>query len=260
MIKRFALAVLFLCYILLLVPYIIHSNLANAGVDIVRDTKIISTHSLPEDVRDIARFGDKCNVILLENINTGTKRVIITGKSVLFHKGDIVKIVDVIEEWYVDWHVYNFFDESFSSLVVGDVEQIECLCSNVPIISDLFCTLESNIEGILYSSFSGKVLLLVSEMVFFFAPLLLVSVGLLFKGRFCLWSVPAVLTLYSTQVFFSTIFSTLYGTIASSFSIYFGSSFFVLAFFTLLLKKFEESEGGQKRIKKLYDKIKEILE
>jgi hypothetical protein len=244
------------------VPYIVHTNFVNVGVDVVKSSKVIPVYSLPKDVQDIAEFGDECTIILLQEIESETKRVIIIaeGPSYSFQEGDTIRIVDVVEEWYVDWHLYNFFDESFSSLVIGEIEPIGCLCSGLPIICDLFCPLESNIKNVLYTSFSGKILLLFSKVVFFLAPVLLISVGLQFKRRFYLWSVPAILTLYSLQVFLSNFFSSLYNAEIPNFYLYFGYSFFVLIPFTLFLYRFEESEEGQKKIKEFYDKTAKLID
>ena len=248
--KKVTLAIfLFLCYFLLLVPYVVHTNLNEVDAGIVTDLKTIPVQFLPEDIRDVV-FGDECTVLLVEDSISGVKTVVITEKSSHSHhiyKDDVVVITDRIIEWYVDWHAYKqyFFDDSFSILIVGDVEQISAI--------------ESSIEKLLSSSF-GSAIFSLSKLIFLFAPfLLIVYISYSFKKRFYLWNITAILALYSLEVFISNMVGSMHHITVSDTWKYFGYLFLVLTPFTFLFSKYEESEEGQRGIKKYYEKIAELI-
>ncbi len=240
---------LFLCYFVLLAPYIVHTNLNEADVGIVNDLRIVPVQSLPEDIRDVV-FSEECTVLLVEDSISGIKTVVITEKSphsLHIYKDDVIVITDEIIEWYVDWHAYKqyFFDDRFSILIVGDIEQIS--------------TVESYVEQILYSSF-GSVIFSLSMVIFLFAPLLLILyISFSFKKRFYLWNIIALLALYSFEVFIFNMVGSMHNVTISDTWKYFGYLFLVLIPFIFSFSKYEESEEGQRRIKEFYEKIAELI-
>jgi ASC-1-like (ASCH) protein len=240
---------LFLCYFVLLAPYIVHTNLNEVDVGMINDLKTVSVQSLPEDIQDVI-FSEECTVLLVEDSISGRKTVIVTEKSPHsrhIYKGDVIEITDKIIEWYVDWHAYKqyFFDDSFSVLIVGDVEQISAS--------------ESFIEEILSSS-SGSPIFSLSKAIFALAPLLLILyISFSFKKRFYLWNIIAILALYSLEVFISNMVGSMHHITISDMWKYFGYLFLVLIPFTFFFSKYEESEEGQRGIKKFYDKIAELI-
>lgn len=243
---------LFVCYFLLLAPYVVHTNLSEVDAGIVDDLKIIPVQSLPEDVRDVAAFNEECTVLLIKDTISDQKTVIITEKSHRYsslYKGDMVEVTDKIIEWHVDWHAYKqyFFDESFSMLIVGEVEEVS--------------TVEASIEDLLSSSYGG-VLFSLSQVIFLFAPLLLILyITLSFKDRLYLWNITAILALYSLEVFITNILGGLHHIVVpSGAGKYFGYLFLVLIPFTLLFARYEESEKGQTRIKEYYLGIVDFIE
>ena len=249
--KRIVLVIfLFLCYFLLLAPYIVHTNLNEADAGIVADLKTVPVQSLPEDVQDVV-FGEECVVLLVEDSISGEKTVVIredkSAHSLHVYKGDVIEVTDKIIEWYVDWHAYKqyFFDDSFSILIVGDVEQIN--------------TLESSIEKLLSSSF-GSPMFSLSKVIFLLAPLLLILyISFSFRKRLYLWNIMAILALYSFEVFVSNMVGSMHHITPSEMEKYFGFLFLVLAPFTFLFSKYEDSEEGQTAIKEYYEKTMGLI-
>ena len=247
--RMFLVIFLFLCYFLLLVPYVVHTNLNEVDAGIVTDLRIIPVQFLPEDVQDVV-FSDECTVLLVEDSITGKKTVVITEKSahsLHIYKDDVIVITDRIIEWYVDWHVYKqyFFDDRFSILIIGDVEEVGVM--------------ESFVEGMLYSSYGSPIFSL-SKVIFLFAPLILiVYISFSFRNRFYLWNITAILALYSLEVFISNMVGSMHNITISDMEKYFGYLFVVLTPFTFLFSRYEESEEGQRGIKVYCEKIVELI-
>jgi hypothetical protein len=192
--KGILVIVLFLCYFVLLTPYVVHTTLSEVDGGIVNDLKTVSVQSLPADIQDVAAFNDECTVLLVADSVSGVKKVLITQKtphSLGVSKGDVVEVTDKIIEWYVDWHAYQFFDKKFNALIVGDVGQIGAI--------------EASIEKLL-SSCTGSAIFSISMVIFALAPLLLILyISYSFRKRFYLWNIPAILALYSFEVFILTM-------------------------------------------------------
>ena len=248
--KRIILVIfLFLCYFVLLAPYIVHTNLQEADVGIVGDLKIVPVQSLPEDIQDMV-FGEECTVILVEDSISDKKTVVITEKSAHsshIYKSNVIVVADKIIEWHVDWHAYKqyFFDDRFSVLIVGDVEEVGGM--------------ESFVEGVLYSSFGSPIFSL-SKVIFLLAPLLLIIyVTFSFRNRFYLWNIAAILALYSLEVFVFNMVGSVHHIATFGLWKYFGYLFVLLIPFTFFFSRYEESEEGQREIKKKCDKIEELI-
>lgn len=248
--KRIILVIfLFLCYFLLLAPYIVHTNLNEVDAGVVNDLKTVSVQSLPEDIQDVV-FSEECTILLVEDSISGMKTVVITEKtphSLHIYKGDMIEVTDKIIAWHVDWHAYRqyFFDDRFSILIVGDVEQISAI--------------ESSIEKIL-SSRLGSPIFSLSKAIFLFAPLLLIAyISFSFKKGFYFWNITAILALYSLEVFVSNMVGSMHYITIQGMWKYFGYLFVVLIPFTLFFLRYEESEEGQRGIKKFYDKVSELI-
>ena len=247
--KRILVIFLFLCYFLLLAPYIVHTNLNEVDAGVVNDLKTASVQSLPEDIQDVV-FSEECTILLVEDSISGMKTVVITEKtphSLHIYKGDMIEVTDKIIAWHVDWHAYRqyFFDDRFSILIVGDVKQISAI--------------ESSIEKIL-SSRLGSPIFSLSKAIFLFAPLLLIIyISLSFRKRFYLWNIAAILALYSLEVFVSNMVGSVHHIAISDIEKYFGYLFMVLIPFTFLFLRYEESEGGQRGMKKFYEKVSELI-
>ena len=246
--KRILVFVLFLCYFVLLTPYVVHTTLSEVDAGIVNDLKTVSVHSLPADIQDVAAFNEECTVLLVADSISGIKKVIITEKSshsLDVSKGDVIEVTDKIIEWYVDWHVYQFFDKKFDTLIVGDVGQISAI--------------EASIEKIL-SSRLGSTIFSISKLIFALAPLLLVLyISYSFRKRFYLWNILAILALYSLAVFIFTMVGSMHHVAIGGIWKYFGYLFVVLIPLTFLFFRYEESEEGQRGIKEFYDKIAKLI-
>jgi len=252
--KKVILAVftIFLCYFLLLTPYIVHTNLNEVHAGVVNDLKIVPVQSLPEDIQDVATFNEECTILLVEDCVTGKKNIVIIERPLHpLYKGHVIEITDKIIEWYVDWHAYQFFDKKFDVIIVGDVKQVGAI--------------ESSIEEILYSRLGnsirfGSLAFSLSKLVFFIAPpILIFYTSFSSRRRFYLWNITAILALYSLEVFISNMVGSMHNITTSDMEKYFGYLFVVLIPFTFCFSRYEESEEGQRGIKKIYDKVAELI-
>lgn len=237
---------LFLWYFLLVAPYIVHTNMSEVGVGIVEDMRILPIQSLPEDVQDVATFTAESTVLLVKDSISGKKTVVILETSLhSLHEGDVIQIADRILEWYVDWHLYQFFDEKFEVLIVGNVEQVGFI--------------ESFIEKLLSSPIGGSIFLL-SQIVFFIAPpIFIFYISFSFRKRLYLWSIPAIISLYSLEVLLYSIVAAMHLVTISTLLKYFGFSSVIFIPFTFSFLKYEESEEGQRKIKEFLMRAEELL-
>jgi len=247
--RKLLIFLLFSCYFLALMPYIVHSNIEDAGGGIVKEVKIMPFHALPEDLRDVIHFesggaeeGSDCMLILLENPISEERKVMLVAQHshVTLAVGDVVEIKDIVVDWFVDWHAYNFFGVRFSNLVVGSAERVS--------------EFEASVEGVLCSPLGGVVFSL-SKLVFLFAPILLAIY--ISKYRFRLWNIPLIITLYAFEVFLFNYFGQLHDLTISDMSKYFGYSFIIFAILSFLLWKYEESAEGKAKIEQFYERISE---
>lgn len=236
-----------LCYFLLLSPYIIHTNLIEVDGGIIDDLKTIPTQSLPGDIQDVTTFNDTCTLLLVEDSVSGIRTVVIIERSPPSHYvGDVIEVTDKIIKWYVDWHAYAFFDERFNLIIVGEVEGISII--------------ESFVERVLYSRL-GIPLYSLSKIVFFLAPpILIIFYSFFLRKRLYLWNVTAILALYSLEVFLFYIVASLHHITISTLLKYFGYSCFFFIPFSLFFMKYEESEEGQRGIKKFFKKVSELID
>ena len=240
---------LFSCYFLALMPYVVHSNIEDAGGGIVKEVKIMPFHTLPEDLRDVIHFesggaeeGSDCMLILLENPISEERKVVLVAQHshVPLAVGEVVEIKDIVVDWFVDWHAYNFFGVRFSNLIVGSAERVS--------------EFEASVEGVLCSPLGGAVFSL-SKLAFLFAPILLAIY--ISKYRFLLWNIPLIITLYAFEVFLFNYFGQLHDLTISDMSKYFGYSFIIFAILSFLLWKYEESAEGKAKIERFYERISE---
>jgi len=243
---------IFLCYFLLLTPYIVHTNLNEVDAGVVNDLRIVPVQSLPEDIQDVATFNEECTILLVEDSITGKKTIVIIERPLhSLYKGDVIEITDKIIEWYVDWHAYQFFDKKFDVIIVGDVKQVG--------------PIESSVEEILYSRLGnfirfGSLAFSLSQLVFFIAPpILIFYTSFSSRKRFYLWNITAILALYSLEVFISNMVGSMHNITTSDMEKYFGYLFVVLIPFTFFFSRYEESEEGQRGIKKFYNKVAELI-
>jgi hypothetical protein len=184
----------FLCYFLLLSPYIIHTNLFEVDAGVIDDLKTIPPQSLPGDIQDVATFNDTCTLLLVEDSVSGIKTVVIIER--LPHSlyvGDVIEVTDKIIKWYVDWHAYAFFDKRFNLIIVGDVEEISII--------------ESFVERVLYSRL-GIPLFSLSKIVFFLAPPILIIFSSFFLRKRLFFLFKKTSLFVEHHCIFSTLFFT----------------------------------------------------
>ena len=250
--KGILVILLFLCYFVLLTPYVVHTTLSEVDGGIVNDLKTVSVLSLPADIQDVAAFNEECTVLLVEDSISGKKTIVITERLLhSLYKGDVVEITDKIIKWYVDWRAYQFFGKKFDALIVGDVKQVG--------------PIEAFIEKMFYSRLGnsihfGSLIFYLSQLVFFVAPpILIFYTSFSFRNRFYLWNIPAILALYSLEVVIFNMVGSMHNITISDPEKYFGYLFVFLIPFTFFLSKYEESERGKRKIKEYYEKIAELF-
>lgn len=228
-----------ICYLLLVVPYIVHTNIGDSGI--VKEVKIIEAQSMPDDLKDV--FGrDKESYTVLMVRDTVSKRsfaVILTKNAHV--TGSVVRVSDKIIDWHVDWHGLDFFGKRYDDLIVGEVHNPG--------------TTATLVETILSSRF-GSTLFSISKVVFYLGALvLIIYISFLFYNRPALWNIPAVLTCYSFVVFWDNRTANLYQVVVPDMMRYFGYMFLILLPFTIKLWRYEESGRGRGKLKAIREWI-----
>lgn len=246
--KKQTIFAIFLCYVfiyvLLLVPYVVHTNIGDTGV--ILDYKVIPVKDLPEDIQDVITSKTDCTIHLVEHSTSKKVGVVITTSESTYYPGTVVEVTDKIIDWRVDWHKYSFFNHEFDNLIVGDVEKIGAF--------------ESDIETSLSSSI-GSVIFSLSKLNFYGGPLLIVVyLSFSFRDRPYLWNAPAIISFYSFEVFFGNVIAAMHDVMISGAERYFGFLFFALVPFTYVFMKYEESEEGQLRIKKYWNEAIDMVD
>jgi len=247
---------LFSCYFLALMPYIVHTNLASAGAGVIKAVHVVHLQTLPTDLRDVTAFivgemGDSESkekdsvfaLLLRDSVsNERTAVLVVASQSSGFRSGEVVEVTDKIVDWFVDWHAYNFFGEQFSNLIVGRVEQVS--------------EFESAVEGMLGGP-GGAAIFSLSKLTFYIAPFLLFP--FVSRFRFRLWLFPAIVSAYAFEIFLFNSFAYLHALKVSDMSRYFGYSFIFFALLSFILWRFEESELGKRKIEKFYKRVNEYF-
>jgi len=228
-----------ICYLLLVVPYIVHTNLGDSGI--VREIKRIEAQSMPDDIKDVfGREKESYTVLMVQDTISKRSFAVILTKNA--HVTDsVVRVSDRIIDWHVDWHGLDFFGRRYDDLIVGEVQNPSATATLI--------------ETILSSRF-GSTLFSISKAVFHLGALvLIIYISFLFYNRPALWNIPAVLTCYSFVVFWDNRTANLYQVVVPDMMRYFGYMFLILLPLTIKLWRYEESEKGREKLEAIWEWI-----
>jgi len=216
-------------YIFLLVPYMVHANLDNAGI--VMYSEETTLDSLPEGVQKLLRergFNTPV-VILVKHLKPEWITMVITSEK--FPHGSFIEMSDYVVNWRVDWRDFSFVEQTFDRFAIAEVKQLDQFYS---------C-----IERMPLNQ-SGRILHELSRINFYASPILIVfCLTILLQRRFALWNLAAVLGLNSLQVFWLNAIATEHNVYVAPEADYFGYFFLVLIPLALYAWHFERSLGGR---------------
>jgi len=222
-------------YAFLLIPYLYHANLENAGVIIYGNE--IALESLPGDVQEVCKLRGIVTpvVLLVQHLNPEWVTMVITSRK--FSLGTVIEMSDYVVNWRVDWRDFNLVDQTFQRFAIADVRQPG--------------PFESSIESLL-STQLGSIVYDLSKIDFYAGPVLVVlCLTVLLQGRLALWSLPAAVACYSFQVWqLNAIAYEHHLTVAVEWE-YFGYLFVALLPLALYAWHFERSWGGRSTAKKM---------
>jgi len=235
---------LLILYPLLSLPYLDHTTVFAQG-SVVR-MKVVNVDELPDGLRDVASvFGDRCMITLLQDRATNVN---VTAITQVANVGNVAIVTDPMAEWYVDWHQWNFFNESYDYIVVGNIKN------------------PTSVDGIVESwlqSAHGGMVYAISELSFFVLPMLALFV-LWRLGGFKIWKLLFVVSLYSVGVMELNYLSSAHDVYVQTVQKAFGSSFIALIPLTLYVAWKESKTDVVAKIKSLYrsaiSSIAEVME
>lgn len=222
-------------YLVLLIPYVTHTNLDNTGVVVYSQS--ITVESLPEQIQEICRLKNVyvTTLLLVKHSNPEWTAMAITSGE--FPNDAIVEMSGYIVNWRVDWRSFGLVDQPYDRFAIADVR-----------LADPF---DSWVENILFHPLGGY-LHDVFKLDFYAGPIMLVFLlTLLIEGRLALWNIPAIWSCYSFQVWIQSMIAQSHNVNVAIEWKYFGYLFFALLPVTMYLWYFERSEAGRGTAKKL---------
>ena len=165
-------------YPILLLPYLVHHNLPNAGL--VTSSGKIVPEQLPQYVRPYLRPSAELYYLVLKQaspVRTDQPynqwiMVVVTDK--LFQPGDLVEYYDPSTKFIVDWRDYPF-GTSFEEFII-------------PAMIQKLSGIEAYLESIVYTS-NGGTLLLLSTADYYAGPVIFPLLALVFLGRLNFWTI-----------------------------------------------------------------------
>jgi hypothetical protein len=171
-------AISLVAYPLLLLPYLVHHNLPNAGL--VLSSESIKTTELPQAIQSYLKSdSDMYYLILRQKSPVRTDQpytdwiiAVITPRP--FEPGKLVEFADPKADFFVDWRDYPF-GRSFNELVVADVVQE---------VSGI----EAYVERPIYDPYGGPLLIL-STADYYAGSLIFILLCLSLPRRLSFWSI-----------------------------------------------------------------------
>jgi hypothetical protein len=221
--------------ILLLVPYLVHVNLDNAGLVVYSGERTVD--SLPEGIQELAKLKGFVQPVILLVKHQQPERVTMVVTSEMFWPGEVVELFDYVVNWHVDWRDFNLVDQSFDRFVIASVRQLN--------------SIESAIEYLLLPPL-GEALFTLSKADFYVGSLAIVLLStVLLQKRLALWNIPAAISFYSFQIWVLNKIAYDHGNYVTLEFSSFGYFFFVLLPVTVYMWRFERSQAGSNIARKL---------
>lgn len=238
-----------LMYIIIFpIPYIIHTNLDNAGI-VIQSTEI-PLKSLPRDIQELCNLRGiyKPHRLIVKHVEPERITLVISSKS--YQVGTVVEMFDFIANWIVDWRDFNFANQPFDKLVISDLKQLGYH--------------ESLIERMLFNTQGTIGLFTLSKVTYYGGPVLFIlCLTILVQRRLALWNIPALISSYSFQVWVQNLLAFGHKLHVATELTYFGYVFVALFPASIYAWHFERSPGGRyvaKRMKSLSRSLGLILD
>jgi len=228
-------------YFILLIPYVVHTNLSHSGL--VISSEEVSIESLPEGIRIFIVFRDKPVVAVIKQqkpvwVNrpvTEWTIALITAKKP--PSGAFIEFIYPVAQMYVDWRDYPL-GQVFDQLVIADVVR------EIP-------QFEADVEQLLSSPY-GAAISALSTVDYYFGPFLFVLMAYVFERRPTIWSIVMIPWCYSAETFiYNTLAIRHYNYIPDELKL-FGYLFIILTPMALLAWAYERTPRGRAVIKELF--------
>jgi len=218
-----------LVYFALLIPYVVHANLNNAGIVVY--SRDITIESLPKDIQEICRLRgiNPTTLLLVKHTNPKWTTIVITSSQ--FSNNEMVEITYYVVNWRLDWRDINLVDQRFDRFAIANLK--------------LLSPFESWVESALSNQLGGYLRDL-SLADFYVGPVFLVlCITLLTVKRLAVWNIPAIWGCYSFQVLMSNMLARSHNVYVATEWSYFGYLFLGLLPITVYLWHYEKTEAGQ---------------
>lgn len=212
------------------IPYIVHTNLDNAGIVVYSNT--VELESLPNNIQEICSLRGiyEPNVLLVRHIEPKWFTLVISSES--YYTGTMVEMSDYIIDWYVDWHDFNIVDQPFQKFAISDINKLG--------------SIETFFERALLVQEDSISLFDLSKVTFYGGPILFIlCLTLITQKRLAIWNLPACLGLYSFQTWVTNIIASIHHIAIATEWVYFGYLFAGLIPLAIYAWHFERSAGGR---------------
>jgi len=226
-----------LMYVLIFpIPYVVHSNLENAGIVVYNDE--IPLEALPQNLQEVCRLrGINAPVMLLvKHVEPEWTTMVISTENLPM--GTTVEMSEHIINWHVDWRDFNLANQPFQKLAISKVERLN--------------EFEAFFERVLYAQRGSIGLYDLSKVTFYGGPILFIlCLTLVVQKRLALWNLPAVFSCYSFQIWSMNTLASVHRLTVTTEWEYFGYLFVGLIPLTLYAWYFERSTGGRPTARKM---------
>lgn len=234
--NKLVVAALFIGFIIIATPYIVHENTHQSGVII--DSRNVYKDSLPQDLNDILDPDLRYTYLLIKE-NAPRKEVLAIVAGNAYSNGDVVEIPHAIIDWKVVWYKNNFIDAEYDSLIIGYVKEMG--------------TVESIVERVLSIRSVGTAIFYLSKACYITNGLVFALLAsYLLKGQLTNWTIPAMLSCYSFEVLLELIVASIHNVEIFWANKLFGASLMIFLPITILLCKYEENPVWRQKIKNFF--------
>jgi hypothetical protein len=236
-------AFMFIIYLLLLSPYLVASNSGESGI--VTSIQKVDIASLPTNIQDLIPYKDKQyyaivvvddthNVKDLKGQISKEKKLVLSSRPAEIN--EFVRADNIILNIYAPANLIPVTDQEFDTLIIGDTNRVE-YGGIIEISNFLMIT----------------PILAVSRIVFFTgAVILILGFSLIYKKGIELWYIPALISIYSFQLFMASRIANANHLETDLIILLFGFMFLPGVYLTFKIMEFEESREGKKMISRIY--------
>lgn len=245
-IKSIIIIITIICYLSLLVPYLITSSIGESGI--ILEEKYVQSHSLPRDIQDQLMHQNGYYILILEDLSSDEQLAVIS-EHMSYKEGSFVRVSDSKNEWYSDSRVLSsIVSQPFTKIIIGKVDKVE---TGGWFMETIYSLEISEIKVILFE---------LSSIDFLVGGFLFITIlSLLIDSNLALWNISGILSCYSFQFFCINLIRFLNDIDIDATSMLFGLLFIILIPSTIWLRRYEDTDGGRQKIYKLFLENKKIL-